>query len=63
MPLTGTSWTQTVDDMLQQRYIFLAEVRDRFLQAQAYAKRYYNGNHRGLEFALGDWSGCKSPDV
>ena len=49
--------------MLQQRYIFLAEVRDRFLQAQAYAKRYYNGNHRGLEFALGDWSGCKSPDV
>lgn len=53
--VTGTSWTQTVDDMLRQRDIFLAEVRDRLLQAQAYTKRYYDANHRDLEFVVGDW--------
>lgn len=25
------------------------------LQAQEYAKRYYDGHHRALEFAVGDW--------
>jgi hypothetical protein len=53
--MTGTSQTQTMDDMLQQRDMFLAEVCDRLLQAQAYAKRYYDASHRDLEFTVGDW--------
>jgi hypothetical protein len=44
-----------MDNMLQQRDIFLAEVRDRLLQAQAYAKCYYDANYRDLEFIVGDW--------
>ena len=33
----------------------LAEVRQRLLQAQQLSKRYYDANHRELEFAVGDW--------
>lgn len=37
--------TQAVDDMLWEWDLFLIEVHDRLLQAQAYAKRYYDGYH------------------
>ena len=32
-----------------------ADVRDRLLQAQQYAKRHYDITHRALEFAVHDW--------
>lgn len=51
----GSARTDTVDKLLQNRDVFLAEVRDRLLQAQAYAKKYYDTNHRSLEFAVGSW--------
>jgi hypothetical protein len=41
--------------MLADRDAFLAEVRTRLLQAQEYARRYYDAHHRPLEFAIGDW--------
>ena len=50
-----TARTDTVDALLQDQDAFLAEVRERLLQAQEYAKRYYDGHHRPLEFAVGDW--------
>jgi transposase InsO family protein len=47
--------TATMDTLLQDRDAFLADVRDRLLQAQAYAKRHYDTGHRPLEFAVEDW--------
>jgi hypothetical protein len=56
LPYTaGASQTEAVDTLLQDRDTFLEEVRDRLLQAQVYAKKYYDANHRALEFAVGDW--------
>ena len=56
LPYTiGTTRTDTVDTLLQEHDVFLTDVRERLLQAQEYAKRYYNGHHRALEFAMGDW--------
>lgn len=43
-----------VDDMLRDRDNFIVEVRDRLLQLQHYAKRYYDANHRDLEFDISD---------
>ncbi|KAJ1259337.1 hypothetical protein BS78_10G146300 [Paspalum vaginatum] len=51
----GSAATAPVDELLQERDAFLEEVRDRLLQAQAYAKRRYDGQHRDLEFQVGDW--------
>jgi hypothetical protein len=47
--------TAPVDELLQDRDAFLADVRDRLLQAQAYAKRHYDAHHRDIVFAVGDW--------
>ncbi|XP_071683751.1 uncharacterized protein [Lolium perenne] len=33
----------------------LAEVRQRLVQAQQVAKHYYDGRHREVEYAVGDW--------
>ena len=41
--------------MLSNRDEFLDEVRARLLQAQEYARRFYDAKHRALEFAVGDW--------
>jgi hypothetical protein len=41
--------------MLRDRDAFLAEVRDRLLQAQQYAKRHYDEHHREVEFEVGAW--------
>jgi len=41
--------------MLSNRDEFLEEVRTRLLQAQEHARRFYDANHRELEFTVGDW--------
>jgi hypothetical protein len=40
--------------MLQERDLFLGEVRDRLLQAQEHALEFYDGRHRELEFSIDD---------
>lgn len=56
VPYEATSpCTATVHGLLQERDAFLAEVRERLLQAQTYAKRYYDMHHRQLDFAVRDW--------
>ena len=56
LPYTaGTARTEAVDGLLRDRDDFLAEVRYRLLQAQAYAKESYDARHRPLELAVGDW--------
>jgi hypothetical protein len=56
LPYTeGSAAIETVDNMLRDRDAFLQDVHERLLQAQAYAKRHYDGHHRALEFAVGDW--------
>lgn len=47
--------TATVDNLLLDRDNFLADVRDRLLQAQAYAKCHYDAHHLPLEFNIDDW--------
>lgn len=44
-----------MDVLLRDCDEFLVEVRECLLQAQQYAKRYYNSHHRELEFVVGDW--------
>ena len=51
----GSAATEAVDVLLRDRDTFLADVRERLLQAQAYAKRHYDAHHRLLEFAVDDW--------
>jgi hypothetical protein len=51
----ATARTTTVDTLLQDRDMFLANVRDRLLWAQEYAKHFYNTHHRLLEFNVSDW--------
>jgi hypothetical protein len=56
LPYTeGSAAIETVDNMLRDRDAFLQDVHERLLQAQAYAKCHYDGHHRALEFAVGDW--------
>jgi hypothetical protein len=51
----GHSRTLAVDSELQDCDLFLSDVRSRLLQAQEYAKLHYDGHHRELHFAVGDW--------
>ena len=51
----GAAQTQAADTMLRDRDAFLEEVRERLLQAQQYAKRYYDEHHRDVSFAVGAW--------
>jgi transposase InsO family protein len=51
----GRAQTAAVDGLLADRDEFLEEVRTRLLQAQEHARRFYDANHRALEFAVGDW--------
>jgi hypothetical protein len=56
LPYTpGTAQTDAVDALLRSRDKILAEVRQRLLQAQQLSKRFYDANHRDVEFAVGDW--------
>jgi transposase InsO family protein len=51
----GSAASPGVDAMLSDRDMFLAEVRERLLQAQEYARWHYDAHHRQLEFQVGDW--------
>jgi hypothetical protein len=51
----GTTCTEAVDTLFANRDEFLAEVHARLLQAQEYARKHYDVNHRALEFEVGDW--------
>lgn len=44
-----------VDNLLQDRDTFLADVRKRRQQAQAYTKQHYDNHHCEPEFDIGDW--------
>jgi hypothetical protein len=51
----GTAKTELVDSMLTSREEVLDQVRQRLLQAQQVAKKYYDAAHRDEEFQVGDW--------
>jgi len=51
----GAAQTDTADTLLRGRDSFLADVRERLLQARQHAKHYYDVHHRELEFAVGEW--------
>jgi hypothetical protein len=56
LPYTeGAATTEIVDTLLRAQGSFLQDVRERLLQAQEHAKRHYDGHHRVMEFAVGDW--------
>lgn len=40
---------------MMDRNQFLEDVHGRLLQAQEYAKRYYDDHHREVIFQVGDW--------
>jgi hypothetical protein len=51
----GTARSETAGDLLRTRDDILAEARQRLLQAQQLARKYYDAHHREAEFAVGDW--------
>ncbi|KAJ1258172.1 hypothetical protein BS78_10G054400 [Paspalum vaginatum] len=51
----GRARTDAVDELLRERDSFLADVRERLLQAQQYSRCYYNSRHRDLQFPVGSW--------
>jgi hypothetical protein len=51
----GTAHTEAADAMLRFRDEILTEARQRLLQAQQLAKKYYDAGHREVEFQVGDW--------
>jgi len=53
LPYTpGTARTDAVDGLLRSRDEVLAEVRQRLLQAQDLARKYYDAGHRDLELQV-----------
>jgi hypothetical protein len=50
-----TEASEEASQLLRDHDSFLADIRERLLQARNYAKHYYDRRHRELEFALGDW--------
>jgi hypothetical protein len=51
----GISKVAAVDRQLQERDLFLSEIRDRLLHVQQLIKRNFDGQHCGIEFQVGDW--------
>jgi hypothetical protein len=51
----GMARSETAGDLLRTRDEILAEARQRLLQAQQLARKYYDAHHREAEFAVGDW--------
>uniref|UniRef100_A0ACD5VKZ1 Uncharacterized protein n=2 Tax=Avena sativa TaxID=4498 RepID=A0ACD5VKZ1_AVESA len=51
----GSARSETAGDLLRTRDEILAEARQRLLQAQQLARKYYDAHHRDAEFAVGDW--------
>jgi hypothetical protein len=54
IPFVGSAKVVAVDHQLRDRDIFLAEIKDRLLQAQTVMKATYDKHHRDMEFAVGD---------
>jgi hypothetical protein len=52
---SGISKVAVVDRQLQERDLFLSEIRDRLLHAQQLMKRNFDGQHCDIEFQVGDW--------
>jgi hypothetical protein len=50
----GTARLETAGDLLCTRDEILAEARQRLIQAQQLARKYYDAHHRDTEFAVGD---------
>lgn len=50
----GDAHVPAVDIAIADRDSFLANIRECLLQAQEYAKRYYNAHHRDISFQIGD---------
>lgn len=50
----GEAVVPAVEDSLLARDKLLCDIRDRLLQAQGYAKKYYDKNHREVSFAIGE---------
>lgn len=51
----GTARVQAVEQALLDRDAFLQEIRECLLQAQDYAKLYYNAKHRPIDYGVGDF--------
>ena len=51
----GTARTEAADALLRSRDEMLTEVRQRLIQAQHLSKKYYDANHRDVEFEVGAW--------
>ena len=51
----GLARVVAVDKQLQHRDVFLAEIKERLLQAQDYMKTSHDRLHREVAFAVGDW--------
>lgn len=51
----GSARVPAVDQALLDRDEFFTEIRERLLQAQDYAKLYYDNKHRDMAFAVGAW--------
>jgi len=52
----GVARVVALDRQLQERDTFLADIRERLLQAQDYMKEYHNKTHRHVEFEVGEWA-------
>ena len=51
----GVARVVALDRQLQERDVFLADIRERLLQAQDYMKEYHDKTHRRVEFEVGEW--------
>jgi hypothetical protein len=51
----GAAQVVAVDRQLQDRDIFLEEVRERLIQAQVTMKQYQDKSRREVQFAVRDW--------
>jgi hypothetical protein len=51
----GTTKVAAVDKQMRDRDVFLAEVKDQLLQAQALIKTAHDKVHHQVEFTVGDW--------
>uniref|UniRef100_A0A0A9E1Z5 Tf2-1-like SH3-like domain-containing protein n=1 Tax=Arundo donax TaxID=35708 RepID=A0A0A9E1Z5_ARUDO len=53
---SGAARVVTLDRQLRDCDAFLADIRERLLQAQDHMKQRHDMSHRALEFEVGDWA-------
>jgi hypothetical protein len=51
----GTARVAAVDQQLQDRDVFLADIKQRLLQAQVTMKHAQDSGRRDVQYAIGDW--------